>query len=276
MSTIQILALAFAGIALLLAIAVFTIAARRRDDQAGRPEPDRAAKVPWADRLKRLMARPEPAPEPEPVAVGAPAESPPVDPREARPEISAEDYDVTRRQFFNRGILGIFGIFLAQFGIAALAFMWPRLRSGGFGSKVVAGKVADIEAELFTPDGRVQPLFLSAAQSYVVPFRGDPAGSSFEGLPVVAGGLMALWQRCVHLGCRVPTCDSSQGFECPCHGSKYNYHGEYEDGPAPRNLDRFVVTVNDANELVIDTGQVIQTARSAAKTTEYPQGPSCI
>jgi cytochrome b6-f complex iron-sulfur subunit len=275
MSTIQILALAFAGIALLLAIAVFTIAARRRD-VAARPGRDRAGLR--RDRVAGRRSEPAAEAEPDagPVPVGAPAETPPVDPLETRPEISAEDYDVSRRQFFNRGILGIFGIFLAQFGIAALAFMWPRLRSGGFGSKVVAGTVADIEAELFTPDGRVQPLFLSAAQSYVVPFRGDAAGSSFDGLPVVAGGLMALWQRCVHLGCRVPTCESSQGFECPCHGSKYNYHGEYEDGPAPRNLDRFVVTVNDADELVIDTGQVIQTARAAVKTIEYPQGPSCI
>jgi cytochrome b6-f complex iron-sulfur subunit len=86
---------------------------------------------------------------------------------------------------------------------------------------------------------------------------------------------MALWQRCVHLGCRVPECDSSQGFECPCHGSKYNYHGEYEDGPAPRNMDRFAVEV-DGDQLIIDTGAIIQTARSARKTAIYPQGPSCI
>ena len=87
---------------------------------------------------------------------------------------------------------------------------------------------------------------------------------------------MALWQRCVHLGCRVPQCDSSQGFECPCHGSKYNFHGEYEDGPAPRNLDRFLVEVNESNELINDTGTVIETARASVKTIEYPQGPSCI
>jgi cytochrome b6-f complex iron-sulfur subunit len=87
---------------------------------------------------------------------------------------------------------------------------------------------------------------------------------------------MALWQRCVHLGCRVPTCPSSQGFECPCHSSKYNYHGEYEDGPAPRNLDRFVVSVDEAGNFIVDTGQVIQTSRARVKSTEYPQGPSCL
>jgi cytochrome b6-f complex iron-sulfur subunit len=183
---------------------------------------------------------------------------------------------VTRRQFFNRGVLGVFGLFLAQFGIASLAFMWPRLKSGGFGSKVNVGKIEDLRIAALTADGRAQPVFVSAAQAYVVPVQGSLDGSSFEGLPVVAGGMMALWQRCPHLGCRVPQCESSQGFECPCHGSKYNFHGEYEDGPAPRNLDRFLVSLNDDNELIVDTGTIIETARSSVKTIEYPQGPSCI
>jgi cytochrome b6-f complex iron-sulfur subunit len=87
---------------------------------------------------------------------------------------------------------------------------------------------------------------------------------------------MALFQRCVHLGCRVPWCGPSQGFECPCHGSKYNSIGEYNAGPAPRNLDRFVVELNPANELIIRTGSIIQTPRCLEPSVEYPQGPSCI
>ncbi|NIR38261.1 MAG: Rieske 2Fe-2S domain-containing protein, partial [Actinobacteria bacterium] len=90
------------------------------------------------------------------------------------------------------------------------------------------------------------------------------------------GGVMALWQRCVHLGCRVPWCQPSQGFECPCHGSKYNSIGEYYAGPAPRNLDRFVVEETSAGELVIKTGSIIQTPRSLQRSVSYPQGPSCI
>ena len=34
--------------------------------------------------------------------------------------------------------------------------------------------------------------------------------------------------------------------------------------------------VKRAGELIIDTGEVIQTARASTKTAEYPQGPSCI
>ncbi|MCB2223866.1 MAG: Rieske 2Fe-2S domain-containing protein [Actinobacteria bacterium] len=259
-----VLVIAFVAIAAVLAAAVFAIAYRR-----GRGIPGDVPGAPRRPGVQRdVLAAPS-------AAAGADDEAEPIDPLEARTEVGVDEYNVTRRQFFNRAIYGVFGLFLANFGLAGLSYMWPKL-SGGFGSKVNAGPLDSIVTQLIADDGRIVPLFIPSAQAYVVPFAGDPAGSSFEDLPVIAGGVMALWQKCVHLGCRVPECDSSQGFECPCHGSKYNYHGEYESGPAPRNLDRFAVTVTDGGELVIDTSQVIQTARSATKTAEYPQGPSCI
>jgi len=276
MTTAQLI-ITFAAIGALAIIAIISIAWRR--DQG-----DEAA----SRRLDRKLSRSDPAAaavaqtddkaevEDEGAEIPVPIEAAPIDPRESRREVDEETMGVTRRQFLNRGILGIFGLFLAQFAVASLAFMWPRLKSGGFGSKVNVGKIEDLRIAAQAPDGRAQPVFVSAAQAYVVPVQGTLDGSSFDGLPVVAGGMMALWQRCVHLGCRVPECASSQGFECPCHGSKYNFHGEYEDGPAPRNLDRFVVELSDTNELIIDTGAVIETSRSSVKTIEYPQGPSCI
>lgn len=283
MSAAQIVSLAFAAIAIIAVLAIGSVA-YRRGGAADEETPDRPRRTGRLDRKTRRRdrkaARARMATAPRDEDETTPSEEDdeaPVDPLDTRPVLERDEYDMTRRQFFNRGILAIFGIFLAQFGIAALAFMWPRLRPGGFGGRVIAGSVDDITDRLFLPDGRVTPLFVSAAQSYIVPFQANTTdGTSFEGLPVVAGGLMALWQRCVHLGCRVPECESSQGFECPCHGSKYNYHGEYEDGPAPRNLDRFVVSIDDDGNFVIDTGQVIQTSRSLTKSTEYPRGPSCI
>jgi cytochrome b6-f complex iron-sulfur subunit len=97
----------------------------------------------------------------------------------------------------------------------------------------------------------------------------------FTGFPVVAGNLMALFQRCVHLGCRVPWCATAVGFECPCHGSKYNSIGEYFAGPAGRNLDRFAVEVVD-DRFIIKTGTIVQTPRATSLSVAYPQGPSCI
>ena len=55
---------------------------------------------------------------------------------------------------------------------------------------------------------------------------------------------ITLFQTCPHLGCRVPSCESSQWFECPCHGSRYNRVGEKRGGPAPRGMDRFPASVD--------------------------------
>ncbi len=189
-------------------------------------------------------------------------------------EISPEEAGVSRRQFFNRALGATFGSFLAVLGIELLAFMWPRLK-GGFGASIDAGTVSELIAATRTPDGGVIPAFIPEARAYVVPVDDRNLSVQFEGKSVAAGGLMALYQRCVHLGCRVPWCATSQGFECPCHGSKYDGIGEYFGGPAPRNLDRFVVEVIDT-QFIIHTGDILQTPRAPTRSVAYPQGPSCI
>jgi cytochrome b6-f complex iron-sulfur subunit len=190
-------------------------------------------------------------------------------------EVSSEESGVSRRQFFNRAITVTFGSFLGLFGLYSLAFFWPKL-TGGFGSDVDAGSLGDLAAATVNPDGSIVPVFVPEARAYVVP---APATLSeqYEGRNVEAGGLMAIFQRCVHLGCRVPWCATSIGFECPCHGSRYNSIGEYFGGPAPRNLDRFVVEIRNEDRFIIRTGQpVVETARAPRQSVAYPQGPSCI
>ncbi len=63
-------------------------------------------------------------------------------------------------------------------------------------------------------------------------------------------GLLAAYQKCPHLGCRVPECGRSQQFECPCHGSMFTRFGEWIDGPAPRGLDLFELQIVDGRVLV--------------------------
>jgi cytochrome b6-f complex iron-sulfur subunit len=188
-------------------------------------------------------------------------------------EVSPEAGGVSRRQFFNRAIAATFGVFLAGQGLYYLAFFWPKL-TGGFGADIDAGPVTDLRTQVFTPDGAVLPLFIPEARAYLVPAPPEPS-AQFEGQGVETDGLMALYMRCVHLGCRVPWCAPSQGFECPCHGSRYNAIGQYFGGPAPRNLDRFVVE-NQGGNLIIRTGTIIQTPRAPVLSVQYPQGPSCI
>lgn len=190
-------------------------------------------------------------------------------------EASAEETGFTRRQFFNRALSATFFSFLAGFGLYSLAFLWPRI-TGGFGSDVNVGNVNDLREQLINEDGSVTPLFIPEARTFLVPYDEASPSPQFENLGVADRGVMALFQRCVHLGCRVPYCQTSQGFECPCHGSKYSLLGEYFAGPATRNLDRFLVEINSADDLIIKTGTIIQTPRAPTLSVAYPQGASCI
>ena len=85
--------------------------------------------------------------------------------------------------------------------------------------------------------------------------------------------ISTLYQKCPHLGCRVPSCDSSQWFECPCHGSQYNRVGEKRGGPAPRGMDRFPVTIS-GGEVTVDTGQIFLGPSIGTNTTgQEAEGP---
>lgn len=280
---------AVAVFAILGAVGAFTIAFRRT--RAERPDPT-AGVSEETRRADRSMAgvrvsplavpedieeKPEPEveveepPAPEPVTVGAGVD---VVETQRVVEVSVEESGVSRRQFFNRAIGAIFGLFLGLQGVYYLAFFWPKL-TGGFGTDVDAGSLEDLAAETVNPDGSIAPVFVPEARAYIVPAP-DSLSEQFDGRDVAAGGFMALFQRCVHLGCRVPWCSTSIGFECPCHGSRYNSIGEYFGGPAPRNLDRFVVEVRDGDRFIVRTGTIIETPRAPRLSVSYPQGPSCI
>lgn len=190
-------------------------------------------------------------------------------------EVTPEEAGVTRRSFLNRALGTIFlGGFLGGQALAFLSFLWPRV-SGGFGADLSVGTPAELLAQAIQADGSIIPVFLPDARAYIVPAP-TTLSAQFEGKSVAVEGVMAVYQRCVHLGCRVPWCATSQGFECPCHGSKYNSVGEYFAGPAPRNLDHFVLELSATGNLIIKTGTILETPRAIEKSVEYPKGPSCI
>jgi cytochrome b6-f complex iron-sulfur subunit len=193
--------------------------------------------------------------------------------REPRPLIG-KPRPVSRRAFFRRILLGGFGASMTFFGLSSLAFLWPNLR-GGFGGKVALGdKADDIKSQIRQTK---LPYYYAPGRFYLVEYDESlPGAKLYKELGVVAGGLMTLYQRCVHLGCRVPFCQTSQWFECPCHGSKYNRAGEYKLGPAPRSLDRFPIEV--ANGIVtVDTGNIVTGPPRGTNTTgQEREGPFCV
>jgi cytochrome b6-f complex iron-sulfur subunit len=282
-STIAILAVValvvLAGVVLLAAarrnetqkaIGVLSRETRRRDAGAhegtraeGRPSPsgrelELAAKLERRQGSKELVTAGSSAPTawvpPDPDTLGA-----------------------TRRQFLNRGIVGFFVVGLSGFGAACIAFLWPRL-AGGFGSVIDVGDVSDVITDiranngfLYQPEGR---MWLTE-----YPTGALEKARAVYSPPELAGmeaGVVALYQKCPHLGCRVPECVTSQWFECPCHGSQYNQVGEKKAGPAPRGLDRFAMSVS-GGRLSVDTGTIIQGPPIGTNTTgQEAEGPNCI
>lgn len=88
--------------------------------------------------------------------------------------------------------------------------------------------------------------------------------------------VVALWQRCPHLGCRVNWCDSAGEFECACHGSRFNRAGEVRSGPAPRGMDRFGVQITGDGIVEVDTGNVAEGSPPGEESLdEPPRGPGC-
>lgn len=153
---------------------------------------------------------------------------------------------MNRRQF-----LGIaWGISLAgllgQAGTALYHFLKPRTEAGAFGSNIVAGQI-----EEFAP-GTVS--HIQQGRFYI---------SRLED-----GGVLALWQRCTHLGCIVPWLEAEGRFNCPCHSSIFDNVGEVISGPAPRPLDTFPVEIADG-QVIVDTGNPTERDRYDSSQATY-------
>jgi cytochrome b6-f complex iron-sulfur subunit len=188
-----------------------------------------------------------------------------------------EQIGVTRRHFLNVSAITLMTASIGGFGAAVIAFLWPS-GSGGFGGKVPIGKLEDVIATIKQGNGFG---YFPNARAWVTQYPSSalPKARKVYAQPVLNGmeaGIAVLWQKCPHLGCRVPSCPSSQWFECPCHGSQYNRVGEKKGGPAPRGMDRFGVEVSNGT-VVVNTGLQLNGPSIGTNTTgQEAEGPHCI
>ncbi|MFQ5611744.1 MAG: ubiquinol-cytochrome c reductase iron-sulfur subunit [Anaerolineae bacterium] len=141
---------------------------------------------------------------------------------------------LTRREFLNYIWTATMALLLVETTGISILFSFPRFKEGEFGGVFSLG-VAD----------------------QVLPDMDDPPEPNDVGkywLTQNEEGVLALYKVCTHLGCLYKWVDQTNRFECPCHGSKFTKKGEYIEGPAPRNLDRFVVeAVDEAGNVVAST-----------------------
>lgn len=68
-----------------------------------------------------------------------------------------------------------------------------------------------------------------------------------------ANGFFALRNECAHAGCQTNFNAAEKTFDCPCHGSRYNFDGTLLRGPAAGSLKSFPLVKRDDGRLEVDT-----------------------
>jgi cytochrome b6-f complex iron-sulfur subunit len=71
-------------------------------------------------------------------------------------------------------------------------------------------------------------------------------------------GFYAVSAVCTHLGCITQWKPDANMIACPCHGSKFKSDGTKVEGPAPRSLPHFGITLTPDGELLVDKMETIK------------------
>jgi cytochrome b6-f complex iron-sulfur subunit len=142
------------------------------------------------------------------------------------------DEERTRRTFLGLLTSSALATAIAGTGVTTVRFLWPEVLFEQE-TRFRLGRPDSI------PAGTV--LVLPEQKAYVV--RSDE-------------GIFALSATCTHLGCLTQYERDNNRIFCPCHGSRYDVTGKVTNGPAPKALARFALTIEDGN-LVMDVGQVV-------------------
>lgn len=163
----------------------------------------------------------------------------------ADPSVFDAQQDMSRREFLNYAWLASLGILTAQLGVVTYQFALPRLAPGDFGGVVPVGPAAAL------PGVGEQPLAFPRAKFWWI---------------VDEIGARAIYTICTHLGCIYDWKPNENRFICPCHGSTFERTGTFVKGPAPRNLDRFVIRAYDAG------GALVAETNPAGDPLPIPEG----
>jgi cytochrome b6-f complex iron-sulfur subunit len=73
-----------------------------------------------------------------------------------------------------------------------------------------------------------------------------------------SAGFYAVSAVCTHLGCITQWKPETGLIACPCHGSKFQPNGKKIEGPAPRPLPHYAISLTADGELQVDKLQIIK------------------
>lgn len=196
---------------------------------------------------------------------------------------------LSRRHFMRRSMLAVWGLSTTAAVAGGLYMLYPNI-AGQFGSDLKVGKknqfpaatpgkfVKDQVGVFYHQEAKTYISHISASSQTLLHGQKLADQLDAEGFVKDSDGSywIALYQRCVHLGCTVPFRNDCVSFKCPCHGSHYNVDGEYLDGPAPRSLDRFPLSFQ-GDDVVVSTGTLWspQVPRPSDSTRIIPMPGPC-
>jgi len=83
-------------------------------------------------------------------------------------------------------------------------------------------------------------------------------------------GVYCIFAKCTHLGCTPRWLAAEDKFKCPCHGSGFYKSGLNFEGPAPRPLDRFKISLGADGRLVVDKSKVFKMQAGMEPDEQYP------
>jgi thiosulfate dehydrogenase [quinone] large subunit len=124
------------------------------------------------------------------------------------------------------------------------------------GAAGVAALVLLGAASLARKSGSTKQLAKTPSNAELVPASDVPVGGGKQVtdpdsgdatwvLQLTTGQFTAYDAVCPHQGCPVQFVSASDGFSCPCHGSRFSSTGKLEQGPATRGLKAIGVQVVD-------------------------------
>ncbi len=141
---------------------------------------------------------------------------------------------LSRRDFFNEVALGALGIAGLGAAVVTYRFLSPNV-------------LFEPSAAFRAGNPEMYPVnsvtYFQDQQVYIV--------RTAEGFYAVSG-------ICTHLGCITQWKPETGQIACPCHGSKFKRDGTKIEGPAPRSLPHFSITLTADGELRVDKLEVVK------------------
>lgn len=165
----------------------------------------------------------------------------------APPASAARPDGLTRRQMLRSSMFATIGTMFGLVAAGGGGMFWP-IKLTGFGGIIPAPKKAQ--------DLKMGEVVTVRDGKYYLTRTED--------------GIMALYWKCVHLGCTVPWNAGQQKFMCPCHASVYDPTGQNIAGPAPRPLDMMEVKIEGDGTILVNTGKITERTRHEASHAVKP------